>query len=72
VRWYPATWSLHERKERERFQAALYDIPVSMTAATLFYQNQTHPTLIAINGFKAFKVITSLQRKKGSASSLFI
>jgi hypothetical protein len=37
VRWYPATWSLHERKKRERFQAALYDIPDSMMAATLFY-----------------------------------
>ncbi|PKY41805.1 hypothetical protein RhiirA4_63331 [Rhizophagus irregularis] len=34
-----------------------------MTAATLFYQNQTHLTLTAINSFKTFKVITMEERK---------
>jgi hypothetical protein len=35
-----------------------------MMAATLFYQNQTHLTLTAINSFKAFKVISTEERKR--------
>ncbi|UZO16884.1 uncharacterized protein OCT59_008250 [Rhizophagus irregularis] len=35
-----------------------------MTAATLFHQNQTHLTLSAINSFKAFKVITTEEKKR--------
>jgi hypothetical protein len=34
-----------------------------MTAATLFHQNQTHLILSTINGFKAFKVIITEERK---------
>ncbi|GES87429.1 hypothetical protein GLOIN_2v1662849 [Rhizophagus clarus] len=35
VRWFPASWSLKERKERERFQAAVQGPPDSFTADAL-------------------------------------
>ncbi|GET65115.1 hypothetical protein GLOIN_2v1842417 [Rhizophagus irregularis DAOM 181602=DAOM 197198] len=27
VRWFPASWTLRERKQREKFQAVIHDIP---------------------------------------------
>ncbi|PKC51702.1 hypothetical protein RhiirA1_483176 [Rhizophagus irregularis] len=42
---------------------AFYIVNYLMTAATLFYQNQTYPTLTVINSFKAFKVITTEEKK---------
>src|SRR5277367_4869924 len=53
VRWFPASWSLLERKERERFQAVLYNIPDSLTMAAL----DLDPTLITSVGAMAFKII---------------
>jgi hypothetical protein len=35
VRWFPASWTLKERKEHKCFQAAIMDIPESMTLETL-------------------------------------
>ncbi|GBC02743.1 hypothetical protein RclHR1_04790012 [Rhizophagus clarus] len=35
VRWFPASWSLKERKERERFQAVVQGPPDSFTADAL-------------------------------------
>ncbi|GBB91299.1 hypothetical protein RclHR1_01850009 [Rhizophagus clarus] len=35
VRWFPASWSLKERKERERFQAVVQGPPDSFTAEAL-------------------------------------
>ncbi|GBC44370.2 hypothetical protein GLOIN_2v1871772 [Rhizophagus irregularis DAOM 181602=DAOM 197198] len=36
VRWFPASWTLRERKQREKFQAIIHDIPEDMTMATLW------------------------------------
>ncbi|CAB4422568.1 unnamed protein product [Rhizophagus irregularis] len=36
VRWFPASWTLRERKQREKFQAVIHDIPEEMTIATLW------------------------------------
>ncbi|GBC43676.2 hypothetical protein GLOIN_2v1871772 [Rhizophagus irregularis DAOM 181602=DAOM 197198] len=35
VRWFPASWTLRERKQREKLQAIIHDIPEDMTMATL-------------------------------------
>ncbi|GBB85675.1 hypothetical protein RclHR1_12150010 [Rhizophagus clarus] len=35
TRWFLANWNLAERKERERFQAVIYDPPESMNTASL-------------------------------------
>jgi hypothetical protein len=61
VRWFPASWTLRERKERDRFQAAIMDIPDSMTLATLWENNKAHEFL-NISGCKSFKII---QTSKG-------
>ncbi|CAB4410475.1 unnamed protein product [Rhizophagus irregularis] len=34
--WFPASWTLRERKQREKFQAVIHDIPEDMTMATLW------------------------------------
>ncbi|PKY36095.1 hypothetical protein RhiirB3_457993 [Rhizophagus irregularis] len=36
VRWFPASWTLQERKQREKFQAVIHDIPEEMMMATLW------------------------------------
>ena len=58
VRWFPANWSLAERKERERFQAAIVDIPESMTEAALFTSRLDTSSFIAATGAKYYKIIT--------------
>ncbi|EXX64774.1 hypothetical protein RirG_139570 [Rhizophagus irregularis DAOM 197198w] len=35
VRWFSASWTLRKRKQREKFQAVIHDIPEEMTMATL-------------------------------------
>ncbi|RGB24465.1 hypothetical protein C1646_773063 [Rhizophagus diaphanus] len=35
VRWFPASWTLQERKQREKFQAVIHDILAEITIATL-------------------------------------
>ena len=56
VRWFPSSWSLQERKERERFQAAIYNIPDSMTAASLI-TNGTANSFLTNAGVRSFKII---------------
>ncbi|GET65118.1 hypothetical protein GLOIN_2v1777164 [Rhizophagus irregularis DAOM 181602=DAOM 197198] len=34
VKWFPASWTLRERKQREKFQAVIHDIPEDMMMAT--------------------------------------
>jgi hypothetical protein len=36
VRWFPGTWNLQQRKEREKFQAILPNIPDDVKTETLF------------------------------------
>src|SRR5436309_11442401 len=56
VRWFPASWTLRERKERDRFQAAIIDVPNSMSLTTLWENNKPHEFL-KISGCKSFKLI---------------
>ena len=63
VRWFPANWTLAERKERGRFQASIVDIPDSMTDAALF-SNRTVSSFIATSGAKFFKIIMEPNKKR--------
>ncbi|GBC10117.1 hypothetical protein RclHR1_09350004 [Rhizophagus clarus] len=36
VRWFPASWNLSERKQREKFQAVVHNLPNDMTDGSLF------------------------------------
>ena len=56
VRWFPASWSLQERKERERFQAAVFNIPESMTAVSLA-PNGTATSFLTDVGVHAYKIV---------------
>jgi hypothetical protein len=56
VRWFPASWSLSERKKRERFQAVIHNIPDSMTMASLM-TNGSVSSLLSSVGARAFKII---------------
>ncbi|GBB90279.1 hypothetical protein RclHR1_17190005 [Rhizophagus clarus] len=57
VRWFPASWSLQERKERERYQAAVLNPPESMTSATLVHKdNEEYLISHNINMFKEVKL----------------
>ncbi|GES86323.1 hypothetical protein GLOIN_2v1871772 [Rhizophagus clarus] len=55
TRWFPATWNLAERKERERFQAVIYDPPESMNTASLTASQ--HLTFLSELNIKMFKEI---------------
>ncbi|GES89598.1 hypothetical protein GLOIN_2v1871772 [Rhizophagus clarus] len=56
VRWFPAAWSLSERKQREKFQAAITNIPDDMTIESLF-PNGTSGQFINDSNLQSFKVI---------------
>ncbi|GBC06150.1 hypothetical protein RclHR1_06660003 [Rhizophagus clarus] len=55
TQWFPATWNLAERKERERFQAIIYDSPESMNTASLTAPQ--HLTFLSELNIKMFKEI---------------
>ncbi|GBB98248.1 hypothetical protein RclHR1_03180013 [Rhizophagus clarus] len=57
VRWFSASWSLQERKKRERYQAAVLNPPESMTSATLVHKdNEAYLISYNINMFKEVKL----------------
>jgi hypothetical protein len=56
VRWFPAKWTLKERKEREKFQAVIMDIPEEMTTASLWVDQKPHEFLTSAE-VKSFKII---------------
>src|SRR6202030_3790224 len=65
VRWFPATWTLAERKEWEKFQAVLRDIPKGLTHATLYDNQRKCPSpFLQDTGAKAFKLITTVDKKR--------
>ncbi|GBB99749.1 hypothetical protein RclHR1_36170001 [Rhizophagus clarus] len=55
TRWFLATWNLAEQKERERFQAVIYDPPESMNTASLTAPQ--HLTFLSELNIKMFKEI---------------
>uniref|UniRef100_U9T7H1 Uncharacterized protein n=1 Tax=Rhizophagus irregularis (strain DAOM 181602 / DAOM 197198 / MUCL 43194) TaxID=747089 RepID=U9T7H1_RHIID len=63
VRWFPASWTLRERKQREKFQAVIHDIPVDMTMATLWADRKPQPFLTTC-GASAFKIIQTSKGKR--------
>jgi hypothetical protein len=63
VRWFPASWTLRERKQREKFQAVIHDILEEMTMATLW--NDRKPTTFLTScGASAFKIIQTSKGKR--------
>ena len=55
VRWFPAEYTLKERKQREKFVAVIKNIPDTMTATNLF-QGSFNAFLVTAN-VKAFKIL---------------
>ncbi|GBC06410.1 hypothetical protein RclHR1_06800014 [Rhizophagus clarus] len=56
VRWFLATWSLSERKQREKFQAAITNIPEDMTIESLFPEGSSGPFINESN-LQSFKIV---------------
>src|SRR5581483_5052455 len=63
VRWYSAHWNLSERKERERFQAVLFDIPESMMEQSLASLSNINNVLQGARA-KSFKIIKDENGKR--------
>ncbi|PKY59558.1 hypothetical protein RhiirA4_482388 [Rhizophagus irregularis] len=60
---FPASWTLRERKQREKFQAVIHDIPEEMTMATLW--NDCKPTtFLMTSGVSVFKIIQTSKGKR--------
>ena len=64
VRWYPANWKLQQRKERERFQVVVKDIPGNITTSTLYPINDLSQSSISPLKCKAFKVVQDSNTRK--------
>ncbi|GBB92757.1 hypothetical protein RclHR1_02050030 [Rhizophagus clarus] len=56
VQWFPASWSLSERKQCEKFQAVIYNILENITDASLFLNGRPHQFLLD-SSIKSFKII---------------
>ncbi|GBC11997.2 hypothetical protein GLOIN_2v1871772 [Rhizophagus irregularis DAOM 181602=DAOM 197198] len=63
VRWFPASWTLRERKQREKFQAVIHDIPEDMTMVTLWMDCKPCEFLMKC-GASSFKVIQTSKRRR--------
>ncbi|CAB4410482.1 unnamed protein product [Rhizophagus irregularis] len=63
VRWFPASWTLRERKQREKFQAVIHDIPEEMMMATLWSDHKPN-TFLTSCGASAFKIIQTSKGKR--------
>lgn len=55
VRWYPATWTLRERKKRDAFQLEITDLPGSVTTDALI--NSPLNRLLTQGKVKQWKII---------------
>ncbi|CAB4436722.1 unnamed protein product [Rhizophagus irregularis] len=64
VRWFPARWTLKERKQREKFQATIRKIPDSMTLAALWIDRLPHTFLSSVRGLKSFKIIQTARGER--------
>ncbi|GBB91461.1 hypothetical protein RclHR1_18780003 [Rhizophagus clarus] len=62
VQWFLTSWTLPERKEREKFQAVLYEPPESMTSASLALPNNGQ--FLDSLKVKMFKEIKTPDRKR--------
>ncbi|GBC26703.2 uncharacterized protein OCT59_020840 [Rhizophagus irregularis] len=57
VRWYPANWNLQQRKEKERFQAVVKDLPGTVINLLMLYPSDPSQSPISHLECKAFKVV---------------
>jgi len=63
VRWYPIEWQLKERKERERFQVTIKDLPEDLTMDKLIVDHQPTEFLNSL-GLKYFKIVTNVKKQR--------
>ncbi|CAB4425827.1 unnamed protein product [Rhizophagus irregularis] len=63
VRWFPASWTLRERKQREKFQAVIHNIPEDMTMATL-WMDRKPCNFLMMCGASSFKIIKTSKGKR--------
>jgi hypothetical protein len=52
VRWFPAEWSIKDRKQHESFTAVLKDIPDSLTVQSIWQQGKLHELFESVHAFK--------------------
>jgi hypothetical protein len=64
VRWFPARWTLKERKQREKFQATIRKIPDSMTYTALWIDRLPHTFLSSVRGLKSFRIIQTARGER--------
>ena len=57
IRWFPISWSLKDRKEYERFQGVIEDLPPSFTTDLMWTDGHLHELLSTQSGLKAFKIV---------------
>ncbi|RGB27789.1 hypothetical protein C1646_768651 [Rhizophagus diaphanus] len=63
VRWFPASWTFRERKQREKFQAVVYNILEDVTMHTLL-RDQKPTTYLCELGAKSFKIVQTGKGKR--------
>ncbi|RGB30388.1 hypothetical protein C1646_765411, partial [Rhizophagus diaphanus] len=63
IRWFPASWTLCERKQREKFQAVAYNIPEDITTHTL-WRDQKPTTYLCELRVKSFKIVQTGKGKR--------
>ncbi|GBC02134.1 hypothetical protein RclHR1_04470013 [Rhizophagus clarus] len=63
VRWFPAFWNFLERKQQEKFQTVVYNLPEDMMNASLFPNGRLHQFLLD-SGIKSFKIVKEIDGSK--------
>ncbi|PKC04366.1 hypothetical protein RhiirA5_379433 [Rhizophagus irregularis] len=65
VQWFPAFWTLKQRKECKRFQVVVMDIPKSVTNNIVYNaENPTQSMLSQLDGALAFRIIQDRGHRK--------
>jgi hypothetical protein len=62
VRWFNARWNLRERKQREKFQAVVRNLPDTINLQSLWHDRHPHEAIIK-SGLKSFKIIQNARTK---------
>ena len=64
IRWYPANWNLQQRKERERFQAVVKDIPGTVTTSMLYLLDPSQSSIFHLECKAKFALMTGKGRSE--------
>ncbi|PKC54762.1 hypothetical protein RhiirA1_476712 [Rhizophagus irregularis] len=67
VGWFPTSWTLRERKQHEKFQAVIHDIPKDMMTATLWIDHK--PEFLTKCGANLFKLFRQKAQSKPKAKN---